>query len=149
MQADGRDGDLMRTNLSKAAVFSAALILQGCAAQTGLSTGSTAVVAAPVALENTSNNRIKNLAWNSAMAQACGFYFDNAKLKSSFLAYESQAGTPPESVTKLGASYEKAQGTIRALTASRPEMCTESRLDRIRATMARYLAGDFTPGSAV
>lgn len=128
-----------------------ALMLSGCSQPSGLATGSLGAVTppAPVELENTANNRIKNLAWNSAMAQVCGFYFDNAKLKSMYMAYETQAGTPPETIAKLGASYDKSQGGIRAVTAGRDELCTESRLERIRGSMARYLGGDFTPGGAV
>ena len=128
-----------------------ALALAGCSQSAGLATGSLTPAAAPAPAEvpNTPDNRIKNLAWNSAWAKTCGFYFDNAKLKSSFLSYETTAGTPPETVAKLGTSYDKSQSGIRVATAGRADLCTDARLERIRNSMARYLSGDFTPGGAV
>ncbi len=128
-----------------------ALTLAGCSQSAGLATGSLTPAAAPTPTElpNTPDNRIKNLAWNSAWAQTCGFYYDNAKLKSSYLAYESQAGTPPETVAKLAAAFDKAQMSFRVLGTAHQDSCTDARLDRIRSSVARYLASDFTPGSAV
>jgi len=121
------------------------LALAGCSQQTAATTASMAPVPPP----NTTSSRLERLAWNSAWAQNCGFYFDNQKLKSAFLAFEANSGIAPDQLTKLGRTYDRAQTTIRAIAASHPDECTDQRLEKIRATMARYLAGDFTPGEAV
>ena len=126
-----------------------AVILPGCAQQPPGTTGSVAPPAAPQAAPNTPASRLEHLAWNSAWAQGCGFYFDNTKLKSAYLAYEASAGTPPDQVSRLAGSYDKAQGVIRSIASNRLDQCTEQRLARIRANIARYLAGDFAPGEAV
>ena len=126
-----------------------AVVLPGCAQPPLAITGSIASPGAPQPAPNTPANRLEHLAWNSAWAQGCGFYFDNLKLKSAYLAFEASAGTPPDQVSRLAGSYDKAQGVIRSIASNRLDQCTELRLARIRANIARYLAGDFTPGEAV
>ena len=138
----------MRTALCLIALTMAGMATAGCAQQSGLDTGSLGQAGAPAEVVNTPDSRLKHLAWNSAWAQVCGFYFDNAKLKSSYLAYEANSGTAPETVAKLATSYDKAQGIIRSGVSSRTDLCTETRLQRIRDSIARYLAGDFSPGGA-
>jgi len=123
--------------------------MTGCAQQTLTTTGSTSPTVAPAAAPNTTASRLEHLAWNSAWAQGCGFYFDNLKLKSAYLAFEARNGIPPDQVTRLAASYDKTQGLIRSVAANHADQCNEQKLQRIRASIARYLAGDFTPGEAV
>ena len=121
-----------------------AVLTAGCAQQPAATTGS----AAPALAPNTTAARLEHLAWNTAWAQNCGFYFDNLKLKSAYLSYEASAGTPPEQVTKLAGTYDRTQGSLRAIAAGHPDECTDQRLERIRTNIARYLAGDFSPGEA-
>ena len=100
-------------------------------------------------LVNTPASRVEHLAWNTAWAKSCGFYFDNAKMKSSYLAYESTAGTTADQVAKLATTYDRLQGSLGAIAASQADQCNDRRLERIRSEINRYLAGDFTPGPAV
>ena len=125
-----------------------ALASSGCATQPGSTTGSPAPAGLPPAAVITPGSRLEHLAWNSAWALACGFYLDNAKLKSTYLAYEASAGTPPDQVAKLASSYDRVQGTFGAVAVTHSDQCTEQRKERIKAAIARYLAGDFNPGEA-
>jgi hypothetical protein len=126
-------------------VLSASLALAGCAQPGPATTGSVGSATVP----NTTAARLEHLAWNTAWAQTCGFYFDNSKLKSTFLAYEATNGTPPDQVTRLGVTYDRTQSSLRAIASAHADQCTGSRLDRIRANIARYLSGDFSPGDTV
>ena len=142
------EGDFLRDSLSTwAALAAVCSTVAGCSQTAGSTTAS--VAAAPAAVVNTPASRLEHLAWNSAWAKSCGFYFDNAKLKSSYLAYETAAGTPAEQVAKLGNSFDRLQGSIGSIAASQADQCTDRRLEHIRAEIARYLGGDFTPGESV
>ena len=123
------------------------IILTGCSQQPVGGTASVAAVAAPVALKP--EDRLKTFAWNTAWAEVCGFRIDAAKMKSAYLAYEANNGAAPETVTSLASAFDRLRGPIKAVAASKPELCTEQRLERIRASVARYLANDFAPGDAV
>jgi hypothetical protein len=70
-------------------------------------------------------------------------------LKSAYLTYEANAGTAPDQVSKLANTYDKVQKSILAIAATHRDQCTDQRLERIRASIARYLAGDFSPGEIV
>lgn len=126
-------------------VITAVLALGGCSQQPVSTTGSLASATTP----NTTTARVEHLAWNTAWAQTCGFYFDNLKLRSTYLAFEANSGMPTEQVTKLGGTYDRTQASLRAIAAAHADQCSDSRLGRIRANMARYLAGDFSPGDTV
>ena len=103
---------------------------------------------APVAAP-TPESRFKHLAWNSSWAEVCGFNIDYPKLRASYMAYEAINGASAEDVPKLGASLDKAHGILHGAVATRVDLCNDARLERIRATMARYVANDFSPGDAV
>ena len=79
-------------------MVAAGLMLAGCSQQPAPATGSMAPASAP----NTPAARLERLAWNTAWAQTCGFYFDNLKLKSTYLAFEANAGMPADQVTVAG-----------------------------------------------
>jgi len=123
----------------------ACLMLAGCSQQAASTTGSLTSAPPP----NTASARVEHLAWNTAWAQTCGFYFDDLKLRSTYLAYEANGGMPPEQVTKLGGTYDRTQASLRAIAATHVDQCSGGRLDRIRSSIARYLAGDFSPGDTV
>ena len=128
-----------------AALIAAGPLLGACAGSGA--TGSTTAAAMPAA--PTPEGRLKNLVWNSAWATACGFQLDTAKLKANYMAYEVAAGTDPAKIASLGNSFDKLHGSIRNMAVGRPDECTEDRIGRIRETVGRYLANDFSPGGAV
>jgi hypothetical protein len=83
------------------------------------------------------------VAWTSARAQRCGFYFDPAKLRSSYLAFEArQPGADPAKAEK---TYDATFKTIRERAAADPDYCTDTKSAEIKKDLNRHLAGDFKP----
>jgi hypothetical protein len=124
----------------------AATALAGCnGGASGLLTGATAAADAPGKLSNDDPTaRPIAVAWTSARAVRCGFHFDPAKLKASYLAYEAkQSG--PDQLGKAEKSYDTTFKTIRDRVSSDPEYCTDGKSREIKADLTRHLAGDFTP----
>lgn len=144
----------MNLRMTSCLAAACALLLAGCAPQATSTTGSGGAVAetvgmtAPVAAP-TAESRFKHLAWNAAWAETCGFNVDYPKLRTSYLAYEAANGTPPTDMEKLGASLDKARGILLRVVATKPDLCDSARIERIRSSMARYVANDFSPGEAV
>jgi hypothetical protein len=121
--------------------------LAGCGGSgAGLLTGATA--AAPDAPETLKNDdpqaRPIAVAWTSARAQRCGFHFDPAKLRASYLAYEA-GQSPPDQLAKLEKTYDSTFKAIRARVGSDPEYCTDYKSADIKKDLTRHLAGDFKP----
>lgn len=118
----------------------------GCSGASGLLTGTTPAAAdAPASAgDNDPLARPISVAWTSARAQRCGFFFDPTKLRSSYLAYEArQSG--PEQLTKAEKTYDSTFKTIRDRVATDPEYCSDSKSAEIKKDLTRHLAGDFTP----
>ena len=133
--------------LGNVAAVVACACLAGCAGAPGATTGS--IAGQPAQVANTPASRVEHLAWNSAWAKSCGFFFDAAKLKSQYLAYEASAGTPPDQVAKLGATYDRLQHSLAGIAEANTDQCTDARLEHIRAIIARYLGGDFSAQDSV
>jgi hypothetical protein len=82
------------------------------------------------------------VAWTSARAQRCGFNFDPAKLRASYLAYEARQ-SPPDQLTKAEKVYDSAYKAIRTSVGADPDYCTDSKSAAIKNDLTRHLAGDF------
>ena len=126
-------------------LLAAAGLGAGCSGASGLMTGSTPAAAdAPGTLNNEDPAaRPVAVAWTSARAQRCGFYFDSAKLRSSYLAFEArQSGTD---LAKAEKTYDSTFQTIRQRVASEPNYCTDAKSAEIKKDLTRHLAGDFRP----
>ena len=118
----------------------------GCSGgASGLLTGSTPAAAdAPGTLSNEDPvARPIAVAWTSARAQRCGFYFDPAKLRSSYLAFEARQ--PGADLAKAEKTYDSTFQTIRQRVGSEPDYCTDAKSADIKKDLARHLAGDFKP----
>lgn len=85
------------------------------------------------------------VAWTSARARRCGFYFDPAKLRASYLAYESRQGAAGEQLAKIEKSYDTTFKVISDRVSSEADYCTEKKGAEIKADLERHLAGDYTP----
>jgi hypothetical protein len=120
-------------------------LASGCGSGTGLLTGSTSAAAdAPATLNNDDPAaRPIAVAWTSARAQRCGFYFDPAKLRTSYLAYESRQ--PSGDIAKAEKTYDSTFKSIRDRVAADPDYCTDSKSAQIKSDLTRHLAGDFNP----
>ncbi len=84
------------------------------------------------------------VAWTSARAKRCGFYFDPAKLKINYLAYERTHGHPPDQLAKLESTYDTTYRVITEKVSADAEYCSERRALEIKADLQRHLAGDYS-----
>jgi len=130
----------------------AALLLSGCSGSGGLTTASltggsepaqAAAPAAPSPSDPTS--RAVQVGATSARAVRCGFYFDPARLKASFLAAEAAAGAAPEQLQKIEREYEYIRLSLTKKIGDDKDYCTEAKAREIKSDLNRHLAGDFTP----
>jgi hypothetical protein len=85
------------------------------------------------------------VAWTSARAQRCGFNFDTAKMRTSYLTYEQRQGAAGEQLGKIQNSYDTTFKTISARVSADPDYCTDKRSNLIKADLQRHLAGDYKP----
>jgi hypothetical protein len=128
-----------------------AAIAAGCSGGAGLITGSTASAteAAPGALQPENPlARPTAVAWTSARAEKCGFYFDSAKLRANYLAYEAKQSTPDQ-LAKAQQAYDGTFKMIGQRVAASPDYCSDRKSAEIKAELTRHLAGDFTPKPVV
>lgn len=145
---------------TRVAALLGCLVMAGCANSPlpSLTTGSlfgskpdaqaAAVTAAPQ-IRNDPMNRTLQVSRTAAKAQRCGFHFDAARLKGTFMASEGgQAGTDVAELSKLDKVYTGSfNGTMRAATAD-DAYCSEARTKFIKNELGRHLAGDYVPGKA-
>jgi hypothetical protein len=113
----------------------------------GLITGTTTVSAADAPGGITNENpmaRPIGVAWTSARARRCGFYFDPTKLRASYLAYEARQ-SPREQLGTFEKSYDSTFKVISERISDDPDYCSDRKGAEIKADLARYLQGDFTP----
>lgn len=133
--------------------FASGLILAAAALAAGCSGGASALLGTAPPAAADAPGSLKNedplarpvaVAWTSARAQRCGFYFDPGRLRSSYLAYEArQSGA--EQLVKFEKTYDSTFKTIRERVAEDPNYCTDSKSAEIKKDLTRHLAGDFTP----
>lgn len=81
----------------------------------------------------------------SARAVRCGYNFDPARLKASFLASEAGQGAAGEDLLKIEKVYDVAYNGVAKAAAEDPDYCTPEKTKEIKADLARHLAGDYTP----
>jgi hypothetical protein len=84
------------------------------------------------------------VAWTSARAQRCGFYFDPAKLRTSYLAFEAKQSAP-EQLAKAEKTYDSTFKTIRERVTEDADYCSNAKSAEIKKDLNRHLAGDFAP----
>lgn len=138
-------------------MLGAALVLSGCSGSGGgassLTTGSifpsapkTAAAAdgAPAVKAEDPQAKPVSVAWTSARAAKCGFYFDPAKLRQSFLSSQTAGGAGPEQLAKVQQSYDNSYARVSKVLATQDDYCTESQNADIKSDLNRHLAGDFT-----
>jgi hypothetical protein len=114
----------------------------------GVTTASTAGLPgdAPGALNNADpSTRPVAVAWTSARAKRCGFYFDPAKLKINYLNYERTQGASGEQLAAIEKSYDASYKTNSDRLAGDAAYCTDRKGLDIKADLQRHLAGDYTP----
>lgn len=136
----------------KAARVSLALIaaaaLAGCSGASSLSTGSIlggAEKPSDAGPVNDPMARALQVGTISAKAVKCGFNFDPAKLKTSYIAYERNLSGPSADTSKVERIYDVAFNGVAKAVAADAEYCSEDKTRIIKADLKRHLAGDYTP----
>jgi hypothetical protein len=133
--------------LASGLLLAGAALAAGCGSSAGgLITGSTSVGGdSPGSLTNEDPlARPIGVAWTSARAHRCGFYFDPNKLRANYLAFEAkEAGA--EQLAKVEKTYDSTFKTIRERVGEDPDYCTDKKGADIKANLQRHLAGDFAP----
>jgi hypothetical protein len=123
-----------------------AAALAGCSGASSITTGSLigGEQKAPAAPLNDPPMRAFQVGTVSARAIKCGFNFDPAKLKASYLAYERGQPSAPDMV-KIEKIYDVSFNGVAKAVAGEADYCTEQKTKTIKADLARHLAGDYTP----
>lgn len=138
------------TILASSLALAATLAYGGCSGSGlnlgGLTTGAVAGAKTPSGLtESDPMARPFSVAWTAARAQRCGFYFDTAKLRSAYLAYESSQGAAGEQLGKFEKAYDKTYQATALEVGKNPDYCSDKKSAEIKADLQRYLAGDYKP----
>jgi hypothetical protein len=133
--------------LTLALLLGTAAFQAGCGGSaSGLTTGA---VSADGPASGISNEhpmaRPISVAWTSARAKRCGFYFDPGKLRSSYLAYEAQHGAAPDQVGKIQNTYDSTYDTISKRIGADADYCSDRKTADIKGDLQKVLAGDYTP----
>jgi len=134
-------------NLTAWLLLAAAAGLAACSSgASGLITGSTQTnTDAPGGITNDNPlARPIGVAWTSARARRCGFNFDPAKLRASYLAYEASQ-SKGELLAKSEKSYDTTFQVITERISADPNYCTDRKGAEIKTELARHLKGDFAP----
>lgn len=144
----GKCMDGFAQNLRLWLLLAAAAAVAACSSNAGgLITGSTQVVDtdAPGGITNESPlARPIGVAWTSARAKRCGFYFDPQKLRASYLAFESKQSNG-EQFAKSEKTYDTTYQVISQNISADADYCTDKKSAEIKTELARYLKGDFAP----
>jgi hypothetical protein len=131
--------------LASTMLFGCAALLAACGnSASGLTTGSAGSEAPGTIGNDHPLARPVAVAWTSARAQRCGFYFDPTKLRTSYLAYEGKQ-SPPDQLAKAEKTYDSTFKTISQRVSGDPDYCNERATGQIKTDLQRHLAGDFTP----
>jgi len=125
-----------------------AAALAGCSGASGLSTASLfggdekAANAAPV---NDPTARAFQVGTVSARAVKCGFNFNPANLKASYLMYESKQPGGTENLAKIEKIYDVSYNGVAKAVAEQADYCTDAKTTIVKADLNRHLKGDYTP----
>ncbi len=125
-----------------------AVTLAGCSGASGLSTaslfgtGEKPEAAGPV---NDPTARAFQVGTVSARGVKCGFNFDPAKLKASYLMYESKQPGGAENLAKIEKIYDVSFNGVAKAVAEQSDYCTSAKTTIVKADLNRHLQGDYTP----
>ena len=126
----------------------AAALTGGCSGAPSLSTGSilgTDEKPADAAPVNDPTMRAFQVGTISAKAIKCGFNFDPAKLKNSYLAYERNQAAAGADMATIEKIYDVSFNGVAKAVADNADYCSQSKTKVIKTDLVRHLAGDFTP----
>lgn len=120
-----------------------AIVLSACSSGTsGISTGS--LLSGKAKQTDMPTERAMQVAATSARASQCGYNFDPAKLKASYLAFETAQGANPDQMGKLDKTFEYTRGSVAKRMADPDEYCNDEQTAKIKSDLTRHMAGDFS-----
>jgi hypothetical protein len=125
-------------------IAASTLALSACSGGGSVTTGSLFGSNPPKPVTDERTERAMHVAATSARATRCGYYFDPAKLRQAYLAYETAQGGPPDQLAKLEKVYDFTRTSLASKIASEEGFCSESKTKEIKADLTRQLAGDFS-----
>lgn len=131
--------------LSAAALLAVTAMHAGCGSSASGLTPGAQLADTPTVTNEDPMARPIQVAWTAARAERCGFYFDPAKLRASYMSYESAHGAAGEQLAKIQASYDTTFKTISGRVSSNPDYCSDKKSTEIKADLQRHLAGDYAP----
>jgi hypothetical protein len=127
----------------------AAIALAGCSGNGGLTTGSLfgSSQAAQVAAAqlNDSSTRAAQVGAVSARATKCGFNFDAAALRTSFLSAEAAQSADQATLGKTEREFDTIRTKVAGAIAKEADYCSDSKTAEIKSELTRHLTGDFSP----
>ena len=94
-------------------------------------------------------SRPVNVAWTSARAVKCGFYFDPARLRQSFLTRQIADGVKGDQLAKAQQSYDASYTRVSKALVDQDGYCDEHQVADIKGNLNRHLAGDFSTAQKV
>ena len=119
--------------------------LAGCSsANSGVTTGSLLAGPAKKSADPVSE-RAFQVGSTSARAAKCGYNFDPAKLRMSYLAFESTQSGDAAAQAKAEKTFDTTRNLVASKIADPTEFCNEDQTAKIKADLTRHLAGDFNP----
>jgi len=111
----------------------------------GAAPGTQTVAAVPAAPVSTPTDRAFQVGTVSARAVKCGYNFDPARLKASYIAYETGLGTSNEQIAQTEKIYGVAYNGVMKAASTEANYCSERKTQEIKTDLNRLLAGDFEP----
>jgi hypothetical protein len=132
--------------IAAALLIAATAIHAGCGSSAGVLGGGDLPSDAPAVINNTdAMARPVQVAWTAARAQRCGFFFDPAKLKANYIAYEGKQGGAGEQLAKIQQTYDSTFQTTSTKVSADAGYCTDKKSAEIKVDLNRHLAGDYAP----
>lgn len=129
--------------LARALLLAGAALYAGCSSSASVTTGATGD--GPMMSNSDPMARPAHVAWTSARAQRCGFYFDPAKLRTTYLAYESKQGATGEAFMRIEKIYDTTFKATSDKVSADAAYCNDKKNAEIKTELNRHLAGDFAP----
>jgi hypothetical protein len=132
--------------LGMALLVAATALHAGCSGNAaGITTNSTAKGESKIPSNDDPMARPTFVAWTSARAKRCGFFFDAAKLKASYLAYEGKQGVSAGDLANIEKTYDQTFKTTSDSAWANEDYCSDKKGVEIKQELARHLSGDYTP----
>src|SRR5262245_40415853 len=132
--------------LTAGLLLAGAGLAAGCGGNVpGLTTSSTASSESKIPSNDDPMARPAFVAWTSARAKRCGFFFDAAKLKATSLASESRQGQGPAELANIEKVYDQAFKSTSETVWATEAYCSDRKGAEIKQELARHLAGDYSP----